>query len=165
MASYCIRCGKELDYGARYCPACGFDTQGQGSSYDGSYGQNSSPQHAGRSQGLGGKLTLILVLGIIWAIISIIGGIACIFGGAYIASALIAFHGPALVLVGVISLVGGAITILGCMYINKLENFQKACNYCLIGSIIAFVTGGIIVGIVGILFYFMLKGERARFRS
>ena len=165
MASYCVRCGKELDRGGRFCPACGFDTYVPESGHNNSYGHSSGPQNPARSQSMGGTLTLILVLGVIWAIISIIGGIACIAGGAYIASALITFDGPVLVFIGVISLVGGAITLLSCMYISKLENFQKARDYCLVGSIIAIVTGGIVVGVVGLIFYSLLKGERARFRS
>jgi len=162
MSSFCSNCGKELDEGTRYCPSCGSDNMSQGSSNN----RNNYTYNAGPSQGLGGTLTLILVLGIIWAVYSIISGITLIAGGGLFAGLLGGFGGgAAFVAFGVIYLIGGLLAILSCMYIYGLKEHDKACLYCLIGSIIALATGAILGGIIGILFYFLLKKEKNRFTS
>ena len=168
MASYCSKCGKSLDDGTRYCPVCGSDTMSQGGdSYNGGYSQSNSPQHNNSlSQGMGGTLTIIFILGIIWGIISIILGFAC-FAGASIIVTMIGGEVAAAIgyVVGIISIVGGIIALLSCMKIYKFEDHNGACSLCLIGSIIALFTGGIIVGVVGIVFYLLLKKEGNRFHS
>ncbi|MDR0778517.1 MAG: zinc-ribbon domain-containing protein [Methanomassiliicoccaceae archaeon] len=169
MITYCSRCGKELEYGARYCPACGADTQSQGGSSgqaqnDGlQYVQNSGgPQYSQGGQGMGGTLTLIFVLGIIWALVSIGSGLILMTGGSYF---IFDVSGTIVVIIGLISLIGGVIALLSCIKIYKLEDFDKARQLCLIGSIIAIFTGGVIVGIVGIIFYSMMRDQKNRFSS
>ncbi|MDR1691170.1 MAG: hypothetical protein LBR42_04955, partial [Candidatus Methanoplasma sp.] len=73
--------------------------------------------------------------------------------------------GIILIAIGLLALVGGLFTILSCMRISKLENHQEACTYCLIGSIIALIAVNFIAGIIGLVFYFLLKNERGRFHS
>jgi hypothetical protein len=160
MAFYCSSCGKSLDDDTRYCPSCGFDTADQGNNnkpnYNGNYNRD--------SQGMGGTLTIILVFGIIWAILSVISGIISILGGSLLGT-LLYFGGGFMVIVGILSFLSGLFALLCCINIYKLENHSKACTYCLIGSIIALLTGGILPGIIGIIFYFLMKKENGRFSS
>ncbi|MCL2032542.1 MAG: zinc ribbon domain-containing protein [Methanomassiliicoccaceae archaeon] len=155
MASYCSNCGKDVVEGTRYCPACGFDTmsQGSGSGYNsGGYNQNNN-----QNQSMGGSLTIIFVLGCIWAIVAILAGISNMAVGGLLISGAINFA------VGIALIMSGIFALLCCMNIHKKEGHQQACTYCLIGSILALVT--IIFGIIGIILYFVLKNERSYFRS
>jgi len=162
--SYCSKCGKELGDGTRFCPMCGFDTmsQGSGNNSGNNYNQNAGPQYnSNQSRDMGGTLTIIMVLGILWAIGTIGVAIVCFLGEGY----LFYFTGGLLFVAGILSLLCGLFTLLSCINIYKLENHQQACTYCLIGSIIALVVGGIIIGVVGIVFYFLMKNEKNRFSS
>ncbi|MCL2296533.1 MAG: zinc ribbon domain-containing protein [Methanomassiliicoccaceae archaeon] len=161
--AYCSKCGKEIDYGSVYCPSCGAAVSGSSSNqnnnqqnWTNNYGPSNAPQQS--AQGLGGTLTIILVLGILWAIVSLLAGVALIALGV----GFIFIAGP---VVGAVCLLGGIITLLSCMYIYKLENHKNAFILCLIGSIIALLTGGILVGIIGIIFAFLLNNEKYRFKS
>ena len=113
---------------------------------------------------MGGTLTIIMVLGIIWAIISFIVGILSLLGGGILA-VLGDVTAAVGIVVGILSIIGGILALISCIYIYRLEKHKEACTFCLIGSIIALVTGGIIIGIIGIVFYFLLKKEGSRFRS
>ena len=108
---------------------------------------------------MGGTLTIIFVLGILWAIIALISGIAMMALGG-----LLFFEGVAAIVVGIIYIVSGIFAILSCINIYKLENHKTACTYCLIGSILALI-GSILGGIIGLVFYFLLKKENYRFKS
>jgi len=163
--AYCSKCGKLIDGGSAYCPNCGAAatdrSDNPNQNWINNYGPNSGQQQS--AQGLGGTLTIILVLGILWAIGSIIVGIFCFAG-----SSLYYFlPGGAAIMagLGVLCLVGGIFAMLSCMYIYKQENHQQAFLFCLFGSIIALVTGGVIAGIIGIIFAFLLKNEKYRFKS
>jgi len=160
MTFYCSGCGKSLDDGTRYCPTCGFDTMSQGNNNRPNYNRD----YNGNSQGLGGTLTIILVLGIIWAILSIISGMYCIAGGSVLGTFLF-FSGGFLIVVGILSFISGLFALLCCINIHKLENHSKACTYCLVGSILGLLTGGILAGVIGIVFYFLMKNEKGRFSS
>jgi predicted RNA-binding Zn-ribbon protein involved in translation (DUF1610 family) len=165
MASYCSKCGKELDEGVRFCPSCGFDTMGQSTSNNNSsYNQNYNAQNNNQSQGMGGTLTVIFVLGIIWGILSVISGILLVMGGGAFAF-LFEFGAGLFIIIGILSFLSGLFAILCCINIYKLEKFDQARTFCLIGSIIAFVTGGIIAGIIGIIFYFIMRDQKSRFKS
>ncbi|MDR2699054.1 MAG: zinc ribbon domain-containing protein [Candidatus Methanoplasma sp.] len=156
---YCSKCGKEIADGARFCPSCGSDTVGQGG---GGYNQNNGPQYGSSSgQGMGGTLTIIFVLGILWILGSALFGLFC-----FIAEGAVLFYsGGLLIVAGVLCFACALFTLLSCINIYKLENYQQACMYCLIGSIIALFAAVIIVGVVGIIFYFLMKNEKNRFRS
>ena len=166
MASYCSKCGSEIAEGTRFCPACGFDTMGQGAGGSGGYNQNNNQQYNNQqSQGLGGTLTLIVVLGLIWAILSIISGLYCLFWGAAVEAYFGYGLGGIVIVLGILSLLSGLFAILSCVYIIKLEKFSQARTYCLVGSIIAIFTGGIIAGVIGIVFFIIMKDQKSRFKS
>ena len=161
--AYCSKCGKEIDYGTAFCPNCGASTSSspgdQSNNQQGwinNYGPNSGPQQS--TQGLGGTLTIILVLGILWAMASMIAGIGLIglgTGFAFIEGTV----------AGAIYLLGGICALLSCIFIYKQENHNLAFILCLIGSIIALYTGVIIIGIIGIVFAFLLNKEKYKFKS
>ena len=113
---------------------------------------------------MGGTLTIIFVLGIIWGIWSIIAGIIFILGGGFLAF-LIPAGGVIYIVIGILSFLTGLFAILSCMRIHKRENYEQARLYCLIGSIIALVTGGLIIGVIGLIFWFLLKDQKNRFKS
>lgn len=167
MASYCSKCGRQLDDGTRYCSGCGFDTMSQGNSnnqgggYDQNYNQNNQKPHSDFSTGgMGGTLTIIFVLGVVWAIAAIISAILMIaFAGLFPF-----FIGPLSIIGGIIYIVSGLFAVLSCICIYKLEDHKNACTYCLIGSIFALL-GSILGGIIGLVFYFLLKKEGYRFKS
>ncbi|MDR1954408.1 MAG: zinc-ribbon domain-containing protein [Candidatus Methanoplasma sp.] len=168
MASYCSKCGKDLSDGIRYCPVCGFDTMSQGSGSDSNKnsGQNFNTQINNSFQGMGGMggtLTIIFVLGLLWAIGSFLSGIYFIAMGD--SFSFFFYGGTLLIVAGVLSLVSGLLALLSCMNIYKLEKHEQACLFCLIGSLIGLFTGGVIAGIVGIIFYFLMKNEKYRFKS
>jgi len=127
-----------------------------------SYGPNGGQQQ-NTTHGLGGTLTMILVLGVIWAAGSIIWGVLYMLGGTYLL--FFPFAGAVLVGVGLLYLVGGLLALLSSIYIYRQEKYDEAHLFCLIGSVIALFTGYIIAGIVGIVFAFLLKKEKYRFRS
>ena len=115
-------------------------------------------------------MTVILVLGIIWAFASI--GMAIV----YLAIGGLVFEFPLAAAViagiGVAFLIGGILAILSCYYIYKLEQHNRAFILCLIGSIIALITGffgllylGAIIGVIGIVFAFLINKESNRFSS
>ncbi|MDR1405143.1 MAG: zinc ribbon domain-containing protein [Candidatus Methanoplasma sp.] len=182
--TYCSKCGKETAGGSTFCSSCGAALSGPSGRYeDQNYGQqnqyessnynqnqdwsnNFGPNQGGgprnNTSSLGGTLTVILVLGILWAIISIISGLACIFGGGFLFSF---FAGPVLIIIGILSFVSGLFALLSCMNIFRLEKHHDAYIYCLIGSILGLITGGIIAGAIGIAFAFILKKEQYRFKS
>ncbi|MCL2317611.1 MAG: zinc ribbon domain-containing protein [Methanomassiliicoccaceae archaeon] len=157
MASYCNKCGRQIEDETRFCPSCGNDTMSEGSS------NQSSNQNKNTTQGMGGTVTLIFILGILWGILLLISGIILLGFGGYIA--LFDFLGGAFVLVGILCLVNGIIALICCVNLYKLEKHKRACTLLLIGSILSFFTGGIIAGIVGVIFYFLLKKEDYRFKS
>jgi len=167
MAFYCSNCGKELEDGTRYCSTCGFDTMAQGSGNKSSSASsvndtlnNSFGGIDGASGGMGGTLTIIFVLGLIWVLISALYGIYCLtVGGVFFF-----FGGPFLIVIGVLSFVSAICAIICCLNIYKLEKFQQTSTLLLIGSILALITS-ILGGILGIVFYFLLKNEKHRFRS
>ena len=113
---------------------------------------------------MGGTLTIIFVLGIIWGILSIIAGIFCVMGGALFGS-IFPLGGAAYVVIGIICFIGGLLAILCCMNIYKREKYEQARLFLLIGSLIALITGGIIAGIIGIIFWFLMKDQKNRFKS
>jgi len=161
MSSYCSKCGKELDEGTRFCSTCGFDTmsQGSGNNYSSSHNQNTGPQYnSNQDQSMGGTLTLIFVLGIIWALISGLTGIFCLIGG----SAIYYYDGSILMVVGLLFILSALFAFLSCINIYKLENHQQASIFCLIGSILAIPA---LVGIIGVIFYFVMQKEKSRFKS
>lgn len=108
-------------------------------------------------------LTIILVLGVIWAFISIVAAIFYFVGGGYVI--LFAFVGSALIGLGIVYLIGGLLTLLSCYYILKRIEFQRALIFCIIGSVIALVTGGVIIGIIGLVFAILLNNEKHRFTT
>lgn len=162
--AYCSKCGKETGYDSSFCQSCGAPTSeqsgNQNSNYNSgwanNYGPNNAPQQS--AQGLGGTLTIILVLGILWAIGAIIDGILLVAGGGYFLS----FGGTWLIFFGILSIVSGAFALMSCIYIYKQEKHNEAFLFCLIGSIIALP---FVVGIVGIIFAFLLNKEKYRFKS
>jgi hypothetical protein len=169
MASFCAQCGKEIADGTRYCPVCGFDSM----SNTGNRGVNNQKTN---SQGMGGALLIIVILGILWAIASLIAGVLYLIGGSLLAS-ITGFVGGAIVgsifvIVGIIFLVTGILTTISCVWIIKLEKHQQACNLCLASSVIVLVAGflilplgAIFVGIIGIVFWYLIKKEQSRFKS
>ena len=161
--AYCSKCGKLIDDGSAYCPSCGAAAGGQSEAPNQNWINNYGPSINAHnsSQGLGGTLTIILVLGIIWAIISIVSAVMCFTVGSF----YYFFGGGFVIALGVLSLVGGLMALLSCLYIYKLEKHNEAYLLCLFGSIIALFTGGIIAGVIGIIFAFLLKKEKYRFSS
>jgi len=157
MSSYCSKCGKELGEGTRFCPMCGFDTMGQGSGNN--YNQNTGPQHnSNQSPGMGGTLSIIFVCGALWAIFALLVGIAFMPVGA----AIYYVAGTIAIIVGILLFLSALFTVLCCVKLYRLENFQQASTYCLIGSILAIP---FLVGILGVIFYFLMQKERSRFKS
>lgn len=98
-----------------------------------------------------------MVLGFIWGAFSILAGLLF-----YAGTTVLYLAGP---VAGTIFLVGGILAIISCVCISKLENFQTAFICCLLGSLIALYTGGVAIGIVGLLFTLLLNNEKHRFRS
>jgi len=161
MSSYCSKCGKELGEGTRFCPTCGFDTMGQGSgsNYSSNHNQNTGPQcNISQDQSMGGTLTLIFVLGVIWALIAGVTGLVSLIGGG----ALYYYDGAILMVVGLLFILSALFAFLCCMNIYKLENHQQASIFCLIGSILAIPA---LVGVIGVIFYFVMQKEKSRFKS
>ncbi|MDR3075534.1 MAG: hypothetical protein LBU30_05820 [Candidatus Methanoplasma sp.] len=163
--------------GSAFCPNCGAAASNQsGDRYSsqqnyggGNYNQNQNPSNnygpsggPQGSSGLGGTLTIILVLGIIWAVCAIVSGILLFAGGSVF---IFFLTGPVLIVAGILSLLSGLFALLCCMNIYKLEKHHDAYVYCLIGSILALFVGGIIAGVLGIIFAFLLKKEQYRFKS
>jgi uncharacterized membrane protein SirB2 len=91
---------------------------------------------------------------------------------------------------GALLLISGIFLILSCMHIYKMEKYRKASTYYLIGSVLAVLSGlflifvvqklpfegapnwiyvaygyGLIAGIAEILFFFIIRKEKNRFRS
>jgi len=163
--AYCSKCGKLVEEGSAFCSGCGAaasdSSVNQNQNWSNNYGPQSGPQQS--ADGLGGTLTIILVLGILWAISSIISGIACMVGGSFLS--FLPVTGAVYIGVGILYFIGGLFALLSCMFIFKLENFNKAYTYCLIGSIIALLTGGVIIGVIGIVFALLMKKEQFRFKS
>lgn len=173
--TYCSKCGKLVDDGSAFCPNCGAamagktenqgtwtgNTENQGT-WINNYGPNTGQQQ-NAPQGLGGTLTIILVLGVIWAIGSLAYGILYMLGGSFLLFFPVA--GGVLIGVGVVYFIGGLFALLSCYYIFKQEKHNDAYILCLISSIIALFTGYVFVGIIGILFAFLLKKEKYRFKS
>jgi len=131
-------------------------TSGQSSGYSSS--QNTGG--GGTTGRMGGTLTIIFVLGILWGIGALVAGIYF----AAVGGAFFFFTGPLVVAVGVILILSGLCAFITCMRIYKLEKHSEACTFLLIGSILALISS-ILGGIVGIVFYFLLKNERGRFSS
>jgi len=178
---FCSRCGKELDNDARFCPVCGFDTSGppSGNVNGGGYNQNNNPQNnSGRGRNMGGTLSVIFLCGLLWAVLHILGAIALVAIYGFISdiglsySSIYPLYGlipedlyiPYLVITSIFGLLSAVCALICCRYLYKLENHKRACMSCLIGSIFA-LCGGSLVGIVGIVFYFLIKNEKNRFSS
>ncbi|MDR3205820.1 MAG: zinc ribbon domain-containing protein [Candidatus Methanoplasma sp.] len=161
---YCSKCGNEVSDGSAFCPTCGGPVVG-GSASNQNYNQNynqQSQQPAGfynnnNSGELGGTLTIIMVLGFIWGILSLLAGVVLIGGSVYIL-----FAGGAVF--GVISILSGFLALISAYFIHKRENFQLAFITCIIGSILALPVG-LIAGIIGLVFAFLLNNEKGRFHS
>lgn len=114
--------------------------------------------HNCTGHGLGGTLTIILVLGLLWAIGSLMLGIFILAFG-------IPFFYLAGVMAGAVCLGGSAFAFISCVNIYMQKNHQLALVCCILGSVIAIFTGGIIAGVVGIIFAFLLSKEKYRFTS
>jgi predicted RNA-binding Zn-ribbon protein involved in translation (DUF1610 family) len=167
MASFCASCGKEISGGTRYCPVCGHDSMGSGNKSN-----NSGNRNQNTSQGLGGTLTLILVLGVIWALFCILGGILTMVSGGFYEMLIedyfsITISGLAelMFIIGLITLIGGICCLVSCVRIFQLEKHDQATALCAVSSVIALFTGGLIVGIIGLIFWYLLKKEKHRFSS
>lgn len=161
---YCSNCGKETDSSSSFCSSCGASLSSSSGNNNYNNNQNNNQQSGGTQYippGLGGTLTIILILGILWAIGSLLAGLYfAAFGGSFL------FYGAGIILgIGILCILGGVLALVSCMFIYKLENHKMAFMTCLIGSIIALVTGGIIIGIIGIVFAFLLNKEQYRFKS
>jgi uncharacterized membrane protein len=85
-------------------------------------------------------------------------------GGGFFFSFL-PIGGAILLAYGALSILSGIFAILSCVQIIRREKHNQACTFCLCGSIIALFTGGIVAGIFGITFYFLMKDKRERFAS
>jgi len=172
MASFCANCGNKLNEGERYCVKCGYDTETPGGGdnfirYDPS--PNTGPQLSARRQKIGDILNVIYWFGILWGVIAIMMflGYTTLFslGSSYNYWFFFEISGLLLLAVAIIFLASGILAILCCMNLNKLLRHQQACNLCLIGSLIAIIAGAFSYGIVGIIFYIMIKKEGYRFHS
>ena len=184
MASFCANCGNKLNEGERFCVICGYDTEtpGGGDNYIRYDNQPSTgPQPSDRNQRLGDVLNHIYWFGIIWAFLALLGFVSClslyyilstdmfpslsdILSDAQMTNPLFIFGIKALLLVcGFACLISAIFAILCCIDINNLKNHQRACTFCLIGSVIALLSGAFGYGIIGIIFYFMMKKEGYRF--
>lgn len=161
--SYCNNCGTMVEGSDAYCKNCGTTTFRNGNGfrpdpYQTDRNNNYRPSNDHKdSGGLGGTLTVIMVMGILWGVASILLGALFMIGFSFMY-----LIGP---LVGWLCLTGGVLAIVSCIFICKLEKYQIAFACCLIGSIIALITGGIVIGIVGIIFAVLLNTKKYKFRS
>lgn len=158
-ASFCGRCGSSVSNSE----GVGYG-QNQENNWQNNYGPSNNSSYQGY-HGLGGTLTIIMALGILWAIYSVIGGIICMFGWGLLTGIYGDLGTGVYVVIGVLSVISGLLAFLACKNIYNLEEQKKTFNYCLIGSILGLITGGIIAGIVGIVFALLISKESYRFRS
>ncbi|MDR2699053.1 MAG: hypothetical protein LBB30_05200 [Candidatus Methanoplasma sp.] len=111
---------------------------------------------------MGGTLTIIFVLGLIWAISCMLSILSALYlysllSGLEIYYSDISFYSfyglflnkSFIIVSAVIGVVSGLCAMVCCAYIYKLENHQRACMLCLVGSILAILSGGP-AGVVGI---------------
>ena len=178
---FCPMCGKELGDEARFCPMCGFDTSGPatGDRYGGAGYQNNDPRYGdNQNKSMGGTLTIIFVLGIIWVIGQIVGAfiLAATFSyleemglfdtGVYSIYGIFSLeeYRAYLIISTIFGILSAICALICCGYIYKLENHKRACTLCLVGSIFALCGGGW-AGIIGIVFYFLMKKEKGKFSS
>ena len=151
MASYCSKCGKDIEEGTRYCPTCGHDTMGQESSY------NSGGYNQSNNQSASGIYSAVYACGIVWAILALIVFIFYLAVGVFAASlGDISFGvgtlvGAILIGLGLIYLVSAIFAILCVTNVRNPAKSKNASIFCLIGSILAIVAGVMVLGIVGIL--------------
>lgn len=170
--SYCSKCGKEVNDGSAYCPSCGAAVSGpsQNQNYNQqnynqqNYNQQNYNNAPPQSQGLGGTLTIILVLGILWALYAIIyGAVYLAVGGVFIE-----YGGAFAIIFGVLAVLSGIFALITCVYIYKQEKFKEAFTFILVGSVLAIVAypvSFVILGVIGIVFAFLLKKEQYKFKS
>jgi hypothetical protein len=170
MASFCAQCGKEIAEGTRYCPVCGFDTQSQGAGgYNNSnYNPNAGYQQTNVKQGSSGTLKTIAALGIVWALISLLIGIYFfILSTEYYWVYYLGFRmtDTILIILGLVCVIEALLVFVSCIYIFKLQKYSLASTLCLITAILALFLGGIIIGVLGIVFWTLLTKEKQRFTS
>ncbi|MDR3282238.1 MAG: zinc ribbon domain-containing protein [Candidatus Methanoplasma sp.] len=160
---YCSKCGKEVTDGSAFCPSCGGPVADAGTAplnqnYNQNYNQSyQAPTGGGLSSDLGGTLTIIMVLGFIWGILALLTGV-------FFASTSTYFLFAGGIVIGGIAILSGLLALISAYFIYKRENFQLAFIACIIGSILALPIG-IIAGIIGLVFAFLLNNEKGRFHS
>jgi len=192
MISHCSVCKEELDENTGLCPVCNKEPeQDMGESPD-SIPTSKLNQDMGKKlllpfvlgvlwvvvfaqQGIG-----YMVQGLSYATISYLEGF----------SAVSSFYNI-VALAGFFMLLSAIVIILSCFYIYRLEKYRRANLYYLIGSVLLFIawliiyfgirditisfvlTGNfyvsyvhiLIFGVLGIIFFFLIRKEKDRFHS
>jgi hypothetical protein len=174
MASFCPKCGKEVEYGATFCTSCGSSISGQpgndglnqNTNNNSSYERPYSPSRGGGSS----LLSAIRICGIMWAILAIIWGILYFIffaAAAYILGSAGDFFGIDLGIVGVVILAYGLITmilailsavfaIITCSHIKTLSNHKSAFAFFLVSVILALVDAIIVLAVGGDIIFGVL---------
>jgi hypothetical protein len=162
---FCQKCGKEIDGGAAFCPSCGAPAGGQpnnGPSYNsgpayapgpefnnpnGSYGSSGNYQNQNK-QDLGSNLTIVVIFGILWAIISLPLGFIGIYGGFILVPLAIS----------------GLFAVITIILILMRKSHTLALVLCIIGSALGLICF-IIPGIFGLFMAYLLHQSKDKFIS
>jgi len=175
--TYCPKCGKQVDDGSAYCPGCGaaLSNSSGGQNYNQNYYQDNNQnnnQNWTNNYGPGpninnnatkapGSLNNVVVLGFIWIFVSIIMAIYFFT----INSTFFFFYSSMLNTIGALYILGAFLTLISCLLIIKRSQHIWAVIFCVIASVIALFTGGIIIGIIGLLFARNINNAKYMFTS